>query len=310
MLHLNKQQTTDALPWLPLIDSVKDMFKTGCVMPTRHHHNIEMTDEDDGTLLLMPAWSVGHYIGVKMVTVIPGNTKRGLPAISGSYLLSSAKTGELLAIMDGAELTARRTAAASALAASFLAREDAKNLLIIGAGKLSLNLIQAHSKVRDIKSVNIWARRLEQAEEIAKQAVALGYNAHATTELENSVRQADVISCCTLSQQPIILGKWLKAGTHLDLVGAFKPNMRESDDEAVKISSLFVDTREGVLAEGGDVLLPIASGVIDKTHIVADLAQLCRGEHSGRSNDQEITMFKSVGAALEDLAAAKLAYEL
>ncbi|MCJ8323001.1 MAG: ornithine cyclodeaminase family protein [Rhizobiales bacterium] len=310
MLHLDKQQTMSALPWLPLIDGIKEMFKVGCVMPIRHHHNIEITNEPDGTLLLMPAWSVDQYVGVKMVMVIPGNSARGLPAISGSYLLSSAKTGELLAIMDGAELTVRRTAATSALAADFLARKDAKNLLIIGAGKLSLNLIQAHCKVRNIKSVNIWARRLEQAEEIAKQAIALGFNAQAISALKNSVQEADIISCCTLSQQPIVLGEWLKAGTHIDLVGAFKPNMRESDDEAVKISALFVDTREGALAEGGDVLFPIESGLIDKTHILADLKQLCLGQHSGRSNDHQITMFKSVGAALEDLAAAKLAYEL
>lgn len=314
--YLSARETRSALPWTPLIDGIGEMFRTGCEMPIRHHHEFKVPGEGDGTLLLMPAWISGSYIGVKMVNVIPGNSTRGLAAISGVYLLSSATTGELLAIMDGAELTARRTAAASALAARFLARKNASRLLIVGAGRLSLNLIQAHSQVRPVTSVKIWARRPEQAAAIAAQCQTSGKLAdvladvrvEVVPELEPAVRSADIISCCTLANKPLVLGKWLQPGTHLDLVGAFKSTMRESDDEAVTRSSIFVDTRGGALSEAGDLLQPINAGLIDANDIKADLYDLCRQSHAGRSSDSEITLFKSVGAALEDLAAAAIAY--
>ncbi len=300
--------TAAALPWVDLIDGISQMFKQGCEMPLRHHHSFAVPGEDDGTLLLMPAWLPGSFIGVKMVNVVPGNSARGLPAIAGAYLLSSAATGALLAIIDGAELTARRTAAASALAARYLARTDASRLLIVGAGKLSLNLIEAHSEVRQITSVKIWARRTEQAEAIANAARAHGFNAIAVTDLEKETSQADIISCCTLSREPLIKGAWLLPGTHVDLIGAFKPDMRETDSAAVARASVFVDTFDGVLGEGGDIVQAIAEGVIGEGHIRSDLFNLCRDLHKGRSSDDEITMFKSVGAALEDLAGAIVAY--
>jgi len=277
-------------------------------MPVRHHHSVAIPGEADGTLLLMPAWRPGKFIGVKAVTVVPGNSARSLPAISGTYMLSSGETGQLLAIMDGSELTARRTAAASALAASYLARSDAKKLLIVGAGKLSLNLIEAHCSVRPISSVTVWARRPEQAQEIVLKAQKIGLKADVVLDLEEAARTADIISCCTLSQVPLVKGDWLSEGTHIDLVGAFKPEMRETDDEAVIKSTVFVDTYEGARAEGGDIVQPFNSGAITENHIAADLFDLCRKKHSGRTSDNEITLFKSVGAALEDLAAAEVAY--
>lgn len=309
MLNLDSQQIKLALPWVDLIAALRQQFIVGCEMPQRHHHQFNIPNEQAGTLLLMPAWQEGAYMGVKMVSVVPDNGKRNLPAIFGTYILSSATTGENLAILDGAELTARRTAAASALAAGFLAREDACELLIVGAGKLSLNLIEAHCAVRPITRVKIWARRPEQAEQLAKLARAYDFDAVAVEDLEAAARQADIISCCTLSKQALIKGAWLKAGAHVDLVGAYTPQMRESDDECVRRASVFVDTKAGALKESGDIVQPIADGVIAATDIKADLYQLCRGEVSGRKNDNEITLFKSVGCALEDLAAAILAYE-
>lgn len=277
-------------------------------MPLRHHHSFAVPGEDDGTLLLMPAWLAGSFMGVKMVNVVPGNSARGMPSIAGVYLLSSAATGALLAIIDGAELTARRTAAASALAARYLARKDASRLLIVGAGKLSLNLIEAHSEVRQITSVKIWARRIEQAEAIADAASVRGFNAIAVTDLETEAAQADIISCCTLSRDPLIKGAWLRPGTHVDLIGAFKPDLRETDSAAVARATVFVDTMDGALGEGGDIVQAIAEGAIGEGHIKSDLFNLCRDLHTGRSSDDEITMFKSVGAALEDLAGAIVAY--
>lgn len=308
MLILDHIQTSRCLPWEALIDALDTMFKGDCVMPVRHHHTVGVPGEADATLLLMPAWKPGQYIGVKLVSVFPDNHLRSLPAIHGSYLLSSGKTGELLAVLDGGELTARRTAAASALAARYLARADASRLLVVGTGRLSVNLIEAHSKVRPVRSVEIWGRDPDKAERAAADARALGYNVSVVSDLEAAARQADIISCATLSRAPLIRGEWLKPGSHLDLIGAFTKDMRESDDEAVRRARVFVDTRAGAFGEAGDILQPIASGAIQKDHIQAELAELVRGEN-GRRGDSEITLFKSVGAALEDLAGAILAYE-
>ena len=309
MLVLSEAQTVEALAWEPLIDAIGDLFAQGCTMPIRHHHEVEVPGERDATLLLMPAWKAGAYIGVKLVSVFPDNHMRGLPAIHGSYLLSSGRTGELLAVIDGGALTARRTAAASALAARYLARPDASEHLVVGTGRLSLNLIEAHAAVRPIRSVKIWGRNAEKAEETAAAARALGYAAEAVRDLEAAAQAADIISCATLSSEPLIKGAWLKPGSHLDLVGAFKKDMRESDDDAVRRARLYVDTYGGAFGEAGDLLQPIDSGVIKKSDIRAELAELVTGQKAGRQSAGEITLFKSVGAALEDLAGAILAYE-
>jgi ornithine cyclodeaminase len=308
MLILDQSETSRHLAWDHLIAALASMFESGCVMPVRHHHAIEVPGEADATLLLMPAWQPGRYVGVKLVSVFPDNHLRALPAIHGSYLLSSGRTGELLAVLDGGELTARRTAAASALAARSLAREDAATLLVVGTGRLSVNLIEAHSRVRNFTRVMIWGRDTEKAERAAAEARALGFPASVAPDLEAAARQADVISCATLSRSPLIRGAWLKPGSHLDLIGAFTSDMRESDDEAVRRARVFVDTRAGAFAEAGDILQPIAAGVIGKDHVQADLTELVKG-YPGRRSPEEITLFKSVGAALEDLAGAILAYE-
>ncbi len=309
MLVLNEAETRAALPFSALIEALRLMFANGCEMPKRHHHDVAVPGEAAATLLLMPAWQPGTYIGVKMVSVFPGNTSRDLPAIHGSYLLSSGRTGQLLAIIDGAELTARRTAAASALAADYLATKEAHRMLMVGAGRLSQNLIEAHAAVRPISEVSIWARDPRKAEATAAQIDLPGIRISVATDIEAAARTADIISCATLSSEPLILGDWLKPGAHLDLVGAFKPSMRESDDRAVARAEIFVDTREGALSEGGDLVQPIDKGIITAGSIRADLAELAKGRHKGRSSDQAITLFKSVGAASEDLAGAILAYE-
>lgn len=309
MIVLDQTQTRAALPWEPLIEALGGMFRSDCRMPVRHHHDVAVPGEPDATLLLMPAWLPGDYIGVKMVSVFPGNSVRGLPAIFGSYLLSSGRTGELLAVLDGGELTARRTAAASALAARYLARDDASHMLVAGTGRLSVNLVAAHSAVRPIRTVSVWGRDAAKAAATVRELADLGIKAEAANDLEEAARRADIISCATLSSEPLVRGAWLKPGAHLDLVGAFKPSMRESDDEAMVRGRIFADTRAGVLGEGGDVLQAIRSGAITEDAIVADLFDLCRGKNRGRVSGDDITVFKSVGAALEDLAGAILAYD-
>jgi ornithine cyclodeaminase/alanine dehydrogenase-like protein (mu-crystallin family) len=309
MIVFDEAQTRAALPYPELIDALADMFAQGCEMPVRHHHEIGVRGEPDATLLLMPAWQAGKYLGVKIATVFPGNAGRGQPAINASYVLISARTGQVVALLDGGELTARRTAAASALAARHLARPDARHLLVIGTGRLALNLVEAHSVVRDITSVAIWGRDRQKAGRVAAAAASPGIAASAAGNLETAMREADIISCATLSAEPLVEGAWLRPGTHVDVVGAFKPDMRESDDDVMRKASVFVDTRAGAMKEAGDILQALASGAISATDIRAELAELCLGTHAGRTSDDEITVFKSVGAALEDLAGAMLAYE-
>lgn len=309
MLVFSLEETRSALAWPALIEAIEAMFKGGCVMPVRHHHDVEVPGETSATLLMMPAWVPGDYIGVKILSVFPDNALRALPAIFGTYLLSSGNTGEMLAAVEGGELTARRTAATSALAAKYLARDNAIDMLVVGTGRLSINLMQAHAVTRPLKTFQVWGRNRDNAEKTAAEARSLGLNATACTDIEKAARSADIISCATLSTQPLIRGEWLKEGAHLDLVGAFKPSMRESDDDAVRRADVYVDTREGALSEGGDIVQPIREGIIEKKDIRAELSQLVRGEKPGRTDDKQITLFKSVGAALEDLAGAILAYE-
>jgi ornithine cyclodeaminase/alanine dehydrogenase-like protein (mu-crystallin family) len=309
MLVLNDKETRAALSYPALIDAVDAMFKKGCVMPLRHHHEMDVPGEAPATMLLMPAWQPGHYSGVKILNLFPDNHLRALPTIFGNYLLSSGKTGEMLAIVEGGELTARRTAATSALAARFLARADAEELLMVGTGRLSLNLIEAHCVHRPLQRLRIWGRDFDKASSMAREAQGAGFDVEPVRDLQAAVGRADIISCATLSVEPLIRGDGLKPGAHLDLVGAFKPTMRESDDAAVSRASIFVDTRAGAMHEAGDIVIPLGNGTLAPGDICADLAELTRGQHPGRQSDDEITLFKSVGAALEDLAGAILAYE-
>jgi ornithine cyclodeaminase len=269
---------------------------------------MEVPGAPEATLLLMPAWIPGKYLGVKVASVFPGNGALGRPAVQAVYLLFSGETGEHLATVDGGELTARRTAAASALAARHLARRDASRLLVVGTGRLAVHLAQSHAAVRPIRQVAIWGRDAAKANAVARQLCSAGLQASAATDLAAAVADSDVVSCATLSQEPLIRGAWLQPGTHLDLVGGFTPKMREADDEALRRASVFIDT-PGAMKEAGDIVVPLATGVLKESEIRGDLRDLTRAAHPGRFSDDEITVFKSVGASEEDLAAAALAYE-
>jgi alanine dehydrogenase len=299
-----------ALDFPALVESLRQMFRGGCTVPLRHHHGVPLgSDKPDATLLLMPAWQEGRHIGVKMVTVFPSNAEAELPSVMGIYVLLDGKTGTPLALIDGPALTARRTAAASALAASYLARADCERLLMVGTGALAPHLVEAHASVRPIRNVLIWGRDPEKAARLAHRLDRRTMKVAATTDLEGAVRGAHVISCATLSPEPLIRGAWLPLGVHVDLVGAFTPKMREADDEAVRRARVFVDTREGAGKEAGDIVQPLASGALREDDIAGDLFELCRGTRAGRRFHDQITLFKSVGTALEDLAAAQLALE-
>jgi ornithine cyclodeaminase len=291
-----------------LVAALRAMFRDGCTLPTRHHHTVSVPGAAAATLLLMPAWREGAAVGVKLVTVFPDNGARGLPAVQGQYLLLDGQTGVPRALIDGPALTVRRTAAASALAATFLARADAQRLVMVGTGAMAPHLVRAHCAVRPIREVSIWGRAGEKARALAAAlAPALpGVRVAAVAALEPAVRAADIVSAATLSKSPLVAGAWLKPGAHLDLVGGFTPEMREADDDAVRRARVFVDTRAGALKEAGDIVQPISAGVLAERDVQGDLFELCRGTVEGRRGADEITFFKSVGTALEDLAAAML----
>jgi ornithine cyclodeaminase/alanine dehydrogenase-like protein (mu-crystallin family) len=241
-----------------------------------------------------------------VVNVFPGNGAHGLPAVQGVYLLQNGRTGQTLAVMDGTRLTLWRTAAASALAAKRLARHDSRRLALVGAGALAAFLARAHASVRPIREIAVWNHRPEGAKNLAARLSAEGFAAEAETDLERAVIGADVISAATLSNVPLIKGAWLKLGQHVDLVGAYNMHTREADDLALQRARVFVDT-PAALEEGGDVAQAIATGALQKSAVVADLAALARGA-PGRGGVDEITLFKSVGASIEDLAAAQLVW--
>jgi ornithine cyclodeaminase len=289
-----------------LVECLRAAFREGAEAPLRHHHPLPAPG-GEGMLLLMPAWRPGRAIGVKVVTVFPGNAARGLSAVQATYLLMDAGTGAPLAVMDGAMLTRRRTAAASALAATYLARPDSASLLMVGTGSLAPHLVAAHAAARPIREVRVWGRSPDKAAALAARLDRPGLRATTAADLEAAVRAADIVSCATLAHEPLIRGDWLRPGTHLDLVGGFTPAMREADDDAVRRSRVFVDT-PAALQEAGDVVRPIANGIL-RTEDVADLLDLVHGRRPGRQGEAEITLFKPVGAALEDLAAAQLAFE-
>ena len=302
MKILDAAQTAAALPFERLIPALRHAFVAGAEVPLRHRHDMPQADGTTASLLLMPAWRAGGLFGVKVVSVFPGNGARGLASVAASYLLCDGETGQHLALIDGGEITRRRTAAASALAGSFLARDDAVSLLIVGSGHVGGLMAEAYRVVRPIKRVMVWNIRPAGAERLAARI-----GAEAVTDLAAAVRQADIVSCATLSREPLVCGEWLRPGTHLDLIGGFTPAMREADDEAVRRARVFIDT-DAALAEAGDLIDPMTRGVLKREDIAGTLFTLCRGENAGRRDAAEITLFKSVGSALEDLAAGGLAY--
>ena len=298
-----------ALDFESLVERLRQAFRRETVAPVRHHHTIETADAEDATLLLMPAWQARRYIGIKSVTVFPGNTERGLPAVMGIYLLLDGKTGSPIALIDGPTLTVRRTAAASALASRYLSRPDCERLLMVGTGAMAPHLILAHAAVRPICNVLIWGRTEDKAARLAKHLDRRDFRVAHTSDLEAAVRGAHIISCATLSRDPLVRGAWLQPGQHLDLVGGFRPDMRETDDDSIRRARVFVDTRAGATEEAGDIVQPLESGLLTHEDIAADLFELTRGEKAGRRFYDQITLFKSVGTAVEDLAAAQLTVE-
>lgn len=301
--------TDAALEWPALISQLRNWYRAAKVeAPERQVLTIAQPEGSDASLLIMPAWVPGDSIGVKVVTFFPENARKGHATINAGYLLFDGETGQMKAALDGDALTARRTAAASALAADYLAREDAARLVVVGTGQLAVAVAQAHAAVRQYEAITIWGRTPHKAADVAGKLVELGLPAQMSEDLETACQTADVVSTVTASTSPLVLGRWLQPGCHLDLIGAFKSDMRESDDQAITQAQVFVDRRDGARL-AGDLSQPLAEGKISPADLLADLEELCRGTHPGRSDPSQFTVFKSAGMALQDLAAANLAVD-
>ena len=311
MQYLPAETLSEMLRLEPLLDVLQKGFCEDITVPLRHHHHYANPAASvDSTFLLMPAWEKEGYLGVKLITVSPENPKQQLPSIQGLYVLFEVATGNPLLTMDAKSLTLLRTSAASALASRYLSRTNSDSLLMVGTGALAPYLVRAHAGVRPIEKVWVWGRNFKKAQLVAEELKEEGFEVEAVASLNPYASQASIISCATMAKEPLIKGEWLREGQHLDLVGSYLPDHREVDDECIRKSSLYVDIMEGATKESGDIVMPLDSGLISQEDIRGDLFDLCQGKVRGRTAEAEISLFKSVGHALEDLVAAKLAYEL
>ena len=304
--HITAAEVHAALPYPVLVEALRSAFAIGAEAPVRSSFSV--TPEGD-RLLLMPAWRPGLDLGVKLVTVFPRNPQRGLASVSALYVLLDGATGHPRALIDGEALTLRRTAAASALASTFLSRPDSRCLLVVGTGALAPYLAAAHCAVRGLQRVLVWGRSNERAGATAQALQSEGIPAQPIADLSVGLADADIVTCATTAREPVVRGAFVKPGTHVDLVGAFTRDMRECDDALVVKAEVFVDTFAGALKEADDLVHPLTSGLIGRDHVRAEMADLVCGRHVGRRAPAEVTLFKSVGTALEDLCAARLVFE-
>jgi ornithine cyclodeaminase len=297
LLILAGDDVARLLPYAELVDALAAGHRGDEAVSRRVVFGPEGADE---RFLALPAWRAGEAIGIKLVTVFPANPAAGRPSVQALYALFDGTTGEPVALIDGTELTYRKTAADSALGARFLARDDATTLLMVGAGGLVPHLIAAHRAVRpSLREVLVWNRTRARAE-----AVAEATGATVVDVLADAVPEADVISTATMTVEPLVEGRWLRPGAHLDLVGAFQPDHREVDDEAVRRAELYVDHREATLTECGDLVIPLRNGLITAADVRADLYELCRGDVPGRTDPDAITLFENGGGGHLDLMTA------
>jgi ornithine cyclodeaminase/alanine dehydrogenase-like protein (mu-crystallin family) len=286
--------------YLGLVDALEAAHRE---LPAAVERIVYGPDGRDEKFLALPAWQADEAIGIKLVTVFPDNpTTNGLPSVQAVVVLFDGVSGEPLALIDGTELTYRKTAADSALGSRFLSRADSKTLLMVGAGGLAAHLVAAHRAVRpSIERVLVWNRTPSKAAALVESGVADS----TVDDLEAAVAEADIICTATMTKEPLVRGDWLRSGTHVDCVGAYLPDHREIDDEVVRRAAIYVDSRLATLTEGGDLVIPLAAGVITTDAVIADLYELSRGVASGRADAEAITLFENCGGGHLDLMVAR-----
>lgn len=312
MINLDAQQIVECLTMKGLIESMRETYQQQSTIPQRRVMPLEEGGYD--AFALLPAWSE-DLITVKAFTYFPQNSMQGKDSLASKILAFRRQDGEPLALMDGKVMTFWRTAAASALAADYLAREDATRLLICGTGNLAPYMAYAYAAVRPLHKVMIWGRNQDKARQTVDAILSSSeyqslpierqFDVEIIEDVDSVMHEVDIITCVTGSAMPLFNGANIEPGTHIDLIGNHDEDKRECDSISVERSSVFVDSRINVLAEAGDLLIPIKQGLFSADEIQAELPELCSNQHSGRSSNQEITLYKSVGSALADLAAVK-----
>lgn len=313
MIFIDAEATARALPYDRLVERLRDVYSNEQMGALRELLDLESLNGVPGTCMaVMPAFGPGHDITTKIFTLFPDNPSRGMPTVQAIVAVFDSKDGTPKAIVDGTEVTLRRTSSMSALASDYLARKDSSRLVVCGAGALAPHAALAHASVRPITSIGVWARRPEAAAAVVEKLTVecSDIQAEVVTDLAEACSGADIVSCQTSASDPFVFGEWLQPGTHLDLVGSHSPEKRECDDEAVRRSSVYVDVMETSLREAGDILIPVKNGTITRNDIVGDLSDLARGIVQGRTSDNQITLYKSTGSSLADLAGAELAVEV
>jgi ornithine cyclodeaminase len=264
-----------------------------------------------GILGMMPGYAGGpDVIGIKVISVFPANKNEGYPSHQGVVILFDGAHGQPLLLLDAAEITAIRTAAASALATRLLSNEDSAKLAVIGSGEQAERHIESMQLVRNIKQINLWSRNKKNALELAEKAAdKFGIPVNVQKDAQDTVADADIICTVTASAQPVVLGDWISAGTHVNAVGSSTPAARELDTDAIVKASLFTDNYESLFNEAGDFLIPQKEGAVNSTHVKGDLGEVLTGIKKGRTSALEITVFKSLGIAAEDIFSAYHIYK-
>ena len=304
MKHFDMKAIQTALPDPLLVDALAQGLQQFAETPARSFFS---PNQDASCVMIMPAWRPHQMMGVKLVSVWPENNAKGESAVSAVYVLISCLDGRPLAVLDGTELTLRRTAAAAALAAKRLARDNSETLAVLGTGSLSVPLVQAHTDTMRFKNVLVWGRQFYKAQLVVNQLRELGIEVRAMSDLHKTLAMSDVVAVATTSTEPFLKAAWVRPGTHISLVGAFTPQMAEAEPGLISKSQLFADCRASVLEKGGEVFQAIEQGLVLDSDIIADLAELtAQSDRSWRHDAQAITVFKSVGFALLDLIAAEL----
>ena len=304
MKYFDMKAIQTALPYPLLVEALAQGLQQFAQTPARSFFS---PNQDASCVMIMPAWRPHQMMGVKLVSVWPENNAKGESAVSAVYVVISCLDGRPLAVLDGTELTLRRTAAAAALAAKRLARENSETLAVLGTGSLSVPLVQAHTDTMRLKNVLVWGRQFHKTQRVVKQLKELGIEVRAMGDLEETLALSDVVAVATTATEPFLKADGVKPGTHISLVGAFTPQMAEAEPVLMARSQLFADCRASVLEKGGEVFQAIKQGLVLDSDIIADLAELtAQSDRNWRHDGQAITVFKSVGFALLDLIAAEV----
>ena len=313
MLMLDADKILNSISFSTMVDELAAMHREPIGLVDEML--MESTDDNNNVshFFIRTGWQPEKAIGAKVITIFPrNNQKREWPSIQAVYVLFEGVNGTPIACLDGTALTWLKTASDSALGSRLLSRENIESMLMIGAGQMAPHLVSAHCEVRpSLKQVHVWNRTNDKAQNLCASLADKYPQISFTpvTEIEASAREADLICSAIGCTEPIICGEWLKPGTHVDLIGAYTAEMREADDECLRRGSLFVDARETTIQHIGELMIPLASGVISEADVIADLSDLCQQRHPGRQSDDEITLFKNGGGGHLDLMCARILHQ-